>query len=123
MQITLEQADERIKSLTSQLIAAKEEIKRTRLTIAEALNASGEDAFEMLSNVLKTTVLVTAVGCIPRHLPESDEYAAIVTKNMKHCGVPMCPTCESQCVRDKDHGEHPSDGWNCPSCGMLNVPC
>lgn len=54
---------------------------------------------------------------------DSVEYSAIIKKNMGHCGVPMCPRCESQCVRDKDHGEHPSDGWNCPSCGLVDVPC
>ena len=42
----------------------------------------------------------------------------IIRKNISHCRRPQCQHCGSQnAQREKDHGEHPSDGWFCGDCG------
>jgi len=55
--------------------------------------------------------------------PGSAEYAKIVKENMGHRGRPRCQHCGSKNVeRDPDHGEHPSDGWQCVDC-RVDVSC
>ena len=52
-----------------------------------------------------------------------DEQRRIESENMSHTGRPRCQRCGSKDVeRERDHGDHPSDGWVCVDC-LADVRC
>lgn len=98
--------------------AAKLVVRMAANGITNAADRDELAAWELVGVVANEYLKLT----VPKfNTPE--EQKRIEAENMRHTGRPRCQRCGSKDVeRDKDHGEHPSDGWTCSDC-MAEVRC